>query len=306
MIGRISSLGTDIQSRNGKKAFRYPLTFVFPALLLYVIFFVGPTLAGFYFSFTDWNATNPDIHFIGFKQFVEVFKNPDLSIAIRNTFIFSITVTVVKNILAILLAVALNNKMKTRDLLRAVFFSPAILNIVAMGLIFQGLLNPYTGFVNNTLRSLGLDFLALGWIGDPVLSIHCTSMMEIWRATGISMAIYIAGLQTISKDYYEASTIDGANGWQRFTRITLPLLMPAITINVLLCLISGFRMFEVIYFLTQGGPGSSSEVIMTLAYKYMSMGVYGYSAAINMILVLFILLVSIPILKFMTSREVEN
>jgi len=151
-----------------------------------------------------------------------------------------------------------------------------------------------------------LDFLALGWIGDPKLAIHCTSLMEIWRATGISMAIYLAGLQTISKDYYEASTIDGASGWKKFTKITLPLLMPAITINIMLCLIYGFRMFEVIYFLTQGGPGTSSEVMMTLVYKYMGMGLYGYGAAINMILVIFIVAVTIPILIFMIRKEVAH
>lgn len=285
---------------------KYPISFILPALTIYVVFFVYPTLAGFYYSFTDWNASSTQINFIGLQQFREVFKNPDLSNAMWNTIIYSITITIFKNVFGIILAVALTTSLKSKDTLRAIFFSPAILNVVAMGLIFQGLLNPFTGFVNNTLRAVGLDFLALGWIGDPTLAIYCTSMMEIWRATGIAMAIYIAGLQTIPKDYYEASTIDGANGWQKFTKITLPLLMPAITINVLLCLIYGFRMFEVIYFLTQGGPGSSSEVMMTLAYKYMGLGTYGYSAAINMILVVFIILVSTPILWYMRSREVEN
>lgn len=291
---------------NRMKVLRYPVTFIAPALLVYFVFFVLPTISGFYFSFTDWNAMSNQIKFVGLKQFIEVMKNPDLGIAAWNTLIYSITITVVKNIFAIALAVVLVAKIRTKSILRAVYFSPAILNVVAMGLIFQGLLNPYTGFVNNTLRSLCMNFMALGWIADPKLAIHSASIMEIWRATGIAMAIYIAGLQTIPKDYYEASTIDGANEWQKFTKITLPLLMPAITINLILCLIYGLRMFEVIYFLTQGGPGTSSEVLMTLIYKYMGMGMYGYSAAFNMLLVVFIIIISIPILLYMKSKEVDN
>lgn len=297
---------TQTTSHGAKKSFRYPVLFVVPASLIYTVFFVIPTLSGIYYSFTDWNASISEISFVGFQQIVEVLKNPDFNTALKNTFIFSISTTVFKNSLGLLLAIALNMKLRSKNTLRAVYFSPAILNVVAMGLIFQGLLNPHTGFVNNTLRGLGFDFLALGWIGDPKLAIHCTSAMEVWKATGIAMAIFIAGLQTIPKDYYEACTIDGANAWHKFTRITLPLLMPAITINVLLSMIYGFRMFEIIHYLTQGGPGNSSQVMMTMAYKYMGNGLYGYSAAMNLILIVLIVLITIPILKFMSSREVEG
>ncbi|MGI6778550.1 MAG: carbohydrate ABC transporter permease [Acetivibrionales bacterium] len=289
-----------------KGTIRYPLFFAVPSLLIYTTFFVLPTFSGLYYSFTNWSAVSTEINYIGFSQFIEVLKNPDLSTSLINTFIFSISTTVFKNIFGLTLAIALNMKLKSKDTLRAIYFSPAILNIVAMGLIFQGLLNPFTGFVNNFLKGVGLDFMALGWISDPKLSIYCTSMMEVWRATGISMAIYIAGLQTIPKDYYEASTIDGANAWNKLTRITLPLLMPSITINVLLSLIYGFRMFEVIYYLTQGGPGNSSQVMMTMAYKYMGEGLYGYSAAINLMLVIMIVIITIPILRYMNSKEVEG
>jgi len=280
--------------------------FILPGIALYLVFFLVPTFNGFFYSMTDFSSNKGDvITFIGFKQYTEVWKNPDLGIALRNTVVYSITITVVKNILGIALALALNEKIRSKSALRAVYFSPAILNVVAMGLIFKGLLDPYNGFVNNTLRSLGLDFFAVGWIADPQWSIHSVSLMEIWRATGIAMAIYLAGLQAIPKDYYEAALIDGAGFWQKFKNITLPLLGPAITVNVLLCLVYGFRMFEVIYFLTQGGPGSSSQVLMTLIYKYMGMGLYGYSAAMNVILVLLNCAIAIPIVLYLRKREVE-
>ena len=285
---------------------KYPLWFIFPGLILYMVFFAIPTVSGFYFSMTDWNSMRGmDINFVGFQQFVEVWNNPDLGRAFRNTLTYAFTITILKNVFALALALALNEKLRSRNTLRAIFFSPAILNVVAMGLIFRGLLNPHTGFVNNMFRAIGLDFLAIGWIGDPVWAIHSTSLMEIWRATGIAMAIYLAGLQTIPNDYNEAATIDGAGFWQRFRGVTMPLLAPAITVNILLSLIYGFRMFEVIYFLTLGGPGTSSQVLMTLAYRYMGMGLFGYSAAINVILVLLNCAVSIPILLYLRKREVD-
>ena len=284
----------------------YPFMFVVPVLVIYIFFFIVPTVSGFWFSLTDWNSNSNDIKFVGFRQFSEVLRNPNIAKSAFNTFIYAMETTVFKNLFGLFLAVILNSKIRSKNALRAVFFSPAILNVVAMGLIFQGLLNPFTGFVNNTLRKLGLDALALRWITDPKLAIHCVSAMEVWRATGIAMVIYLAGLQGISREYLEAAEIDGAGKLQVFRYITLPLLAPAITINVLLSLIYGFRMFEVIYFLTQGGPGYASEVIITMAYRYMGMGLFGYSAAINVMLVLFIICISIPILNIMRKQESQD
>jgi raffinose/stachyose/melibiose transport system permease protein len=292
--------------RKMRKSIKYPIMFVVPALIVYVLFFVYPTISGFYYAMTDWNVSSREINFVGFQQFKDVMENPDFLLSFKNTFIYAISTTVGKNVISIFLAMLLTAGLKSRNMLRAVYFSPAILNIVAMGLIFQGLLNPYTGFLNVTLRWLGLDFLALGWISDPKLSIYVASFMEIWRATGITMAIYIAGIQNISSEFYEAANIDGASAWKKFVYITLPLLMPAITINVLLSLIYGYRMFEGVYFLTRGGPGNSSEVIMTMVYKYMGQGLYGYSTALNLILVVLIIVISLPLLSYMKKREVEG
>ena len=211
----------------------------------------------------------------------------------------------VKNILAFGLAIALTSGIRSKNVLRAVFYAPAILNIVATGLIFQAILNPSTGFLNLTLRKIGLDSLALGWIADPKLSIYSAVIMEVWRATGISMSIYVAGIQSIPRDCLEAATIDGANAIQKFFRVTLPLCMQSITINFMLTIIYGLRMFTIIFFLTKGGPGNSSEVIMTLAYKYMCAGFNGYSSAFNMLLVVAIILISIPLLIMLTKKEVE-
>lgn len=292
--------------RKRRRPIHYPVLFVVPAVILYVVFFIFPTVSGFYYSFTDWSAASSIIRFVGMDQFVEVFKNPDFGNAMKNTFIYALVTTIGKIAFPLALAVWLTKGLRSRNALRAVYFSPAILNIVAVGLIFQGLLNPHTGFVNQTLRSLHLDFLALGWIGDTTLAIYAACLMEIWRASGITMAIFIAGIQNISSEYYEAADIDGASAWMKFTRVTLPLLMPAITINVLLSVIYGARMFEGVYFLTQGGPGNSSEVMMTMVYKYMGQGLYAYSTALNLILVVLILAIAMPLLSYLKKKEVEG
>ena len=284
---------------------KYPKLFAMPALLIYSVFFVLPILAGFYYSFTNWSMFSDEIKFIGLKQFAEVLKNPELAIATKNTVVFTVVSAVVKNILAFGLAIALTSGIRSKNVLRAVFYAPAILNIVATGLIFQAILNPSTGFLNLTLRKIGLDSLALGWIADPKLSIYSAVIMEVWRATGISMSIYVAGIQRIPRDCLEAATIDGANAIQKFFRVTLPLCMQSITINFMLTIIYGLRMFTIIFFLTKGGPGNSSEVIMTLAYKYMCAGFNGYSSAFNMLLVVAIILISIPLLIMLTKKEVE-
>ncbi|WP_309119880.1 sugar ABC transporter permease [Paenibacillus sp.] len=292
--------------RKRKPPIHYPVLFVVPAIVIYAVFFIFPTISGFYYSFTDWSAVSSTINFVGIAQFIEVIKNPDFPLAMKNTFIYAIVTTTGKIVFPLAIAVLLTKGIRSRNALRAVYFSPAILNIVAVGLIFQGLLNPHTGFVNQTLRSLNLDFLAFGWIGDPTLSIFAACLMEIWRASGITMAIFIAGIQNISSEYYEAADIDGASFWEKFTRVTLPLLMPAITINVLLSVIYGARMFEGVYFLTQGGPGNSSEVMMTMVYKYMGQGLYAYSTALNLILVVLILVVAMPLLSYLKKKEIEG
>ena len=287
----------------GKDPIRYPWTFLVPALAIYLLFFFYPTVSGFYYALTNWNSRTINIKFVGISQFYEVLKNPTIVLAFRNTLIYAFTITIVKNVIGLVLALALNAKIRSRSVLRAVFFAPAILNVVAMGLVFKGLMNPTTGFFNTALDALGLHFLTNNWYTDPKIAIHCTSIMEIWRATGISMAIYLAGLQSIPNDYYEAATLDGAYGWKKFRHVTLPLLAPSVTINVILCLIYGFRMFEVIQYLTEGGPGDASQVMQTLAYKYMGQGLFGYSAAINVTLVVFILIFTIPLLIYMRRRD---
>ena len=286
-----------------KDPIKYPFLFAVPALLVYIIFFIYPSVSGFYYAFTNWNAKTIGYDFVGISQIIDVLKNPKMLTALKNTFIFAFLTTVTENVVGLALALALNQKLRTRNTLRAIYFAPAILNIVACGMVFKGLMHPDTGLFNNVLNAIGLDKLANGWYTDKHMAIYSTVIMDFWRALGVNMAISLAGLQSIPQDYYEAAKIDGAHGWGMLKNITLPLISNTMTVNIVLTTIGGMRIFDVIYYLTEGGPGYESQVMQTLAYTYMGKGLWGYSSAISMVLVILVLAVSLPLLLILRQGD---
>lgn len=282
---------------------KYPFMLAVPALLVYVIFFILPALSGFYYALTTWSAKSVDYKFVGLKQIADVLSNPVTLTALKNSFIFAFFTMLIENIVGLALAMALNEKLKTRTALRAIYFAPAILSVVACGLTFKGLMHPDNGIFNGFLNAIGLNCLTNGWYTDKTMAIYSAVIMDVWRAMGITMAIYLAGLQSISKDYYEAATLDGAHGWGMFTKITLPLISNTITVNVVLTTIGGLRIFDGIYYFTNGGPGNSSQVMQTMAYMYMGKGVWGYSSAVSVVLTVIVLAVSVPMLVIMRKND---
>ena len=296
--------GESLRPRATAERKMYPCWLLLPALALYLIFAIYPTLSNAYYSLTDWSMQKSEISFVGLTQFIRILKNPKFWGALKNSAIYGGSITILKVFLGLLLALGLNRKIRSASFLRSVYFLPIIISTVAVGLIFRSLMHPTNGFLNQMLMSLGVKNPPQ-WITDPTLSIWCCVIEETWRSTGLCMAVFLSGLQSIPKDYYEAATIDGASAWQRFCAITWPLLRPTLTINVMMSLVNGLRGFEPIYYLTGGGPGTSSQTVMTLAYKYMAEGLYSYSAAINFFLIFVILLLSIPLLRMMTRKEVE-
>lgn len=282
---------------------KYPFMLAVPALLVYVIFFILPALSGFYYALTTWSAKSVDYKFVGLKQIADVLSNPVTLTALKNSFIFAFFTMLIENIVGLALAMALNEKLKTRTALRAIYFAPAILSVVACGLTFKGLMHPDNGIFNSFLNAIGLNCLTNGWYTDKTMAIYSAVIMDVWRAMGITMAIYLAGLQSISKDYYEAATLDGAHGWGMFTKITLPLISNTITVNVVLTTIGGLRIFDGIYYFTNGGPGNSSQVMQTMAYMYMGKGVWGYSSAVSVVLTVIVIAVSVPMLVIMRKND---
>lgn len=277
-----------------------------PCLAIFGIFFMLPAVMGVGFSFL--NIRNVDFSaatFAGIGNYKNVLTDSGMNIAIKNSFIFAFVTTVLKVTLGLLLAVLLNNKLKTTNFMRTVFFLPAVLSSVAVGLIFTAMMHPTNGIINVALRAAGLPMLAQNWLTDPKLAIFSVAFVEVWKWTGFTMVILLAGLQSIPEHYYEAARIDGATGWQKFRYVTFPLIMPAFTNALVVNLIGGLKAFDVVQTVTGGGPGTATEVFGTLVYKSFGSGRYGEGCAASIILCVVILIVVLPVYRFLTGKEVE-
>lgn len=283
----------------------YSYYLVLPALLIYSIFFVVPAVTGFYYSFTDWRLDRIGIHFIGWDNFKTIFTDKTLTLALKNTVIFAVATVIGKNVIGILLAVALNMRLKTKNFLRAIFYSPSILSILVISILFTPMLRT-EGTVNKLFDALGLHFLSQAWLTNPSIVIWTIAIVSIWQSAGFQMAIYLAGLQSISTEYYEAATIDGASAWKKFTKITLPLLLPALNINLMLTLIGGLKVFSEVYVMTGGGPGNASQVVGTIIMRSFGEGNWGLGTAVNTLLFVVVTLIAIPLLIFMRRKEVSE
>lgn len=228
-----------------------------------------------------------------------------MNIAIKNSFIFAAITTVLKVTLGMILAVFLNNKLKTTNFLRTVFFLPAVLSSVAVGLIFTAMMHPTKGVINIVLKNIGLGVLAQNWLTDPHLAIFSVAFIEVWKWTGFTMVILLAGLQSIPTSYYEVADIDGATAWKKFRYITFPLILPAFTNALVVNLIGGLKAFDVVQSVTKGGPGTATQVFGTLVFKSFGSGRYGEGCAASIILCVTILLIVLPVYRFLNKREVE-
>lgn len=297
----IDRKGRDIMIKNNK----YPVIFIAPAIIIYIALFIIPTMSGFYYSLTNWHIDVHQIKFIGFENFKQMFSEDVLLVALKNTLIFAFLVTVFQNLLGMLLALALNVNLKTKALLRTVFYMPVVICPLIVGYIFTAILNPDFGLVNQFLRLCRLDFLAMDWLNDPRIALFSVIATEIWRVSGFAMIIYLAGLQTIPKELIDSSNIDGAGYWGRFRSVVFPLLAPSFTVNFLLSIIGSLKVFEIVFVLTRGGPGYTTEVFNTYIMRSFSQGTYGYATAVGLVLFLIISVLGLSVLVVLRKREVE-
>ena len=202
------------------------------------------------------------------------------------------------------LALLVNNRFRGVNYMRTVFFLPAVLNNVAVGLVFRSMMHP-SGLINRTLTTIGLGALTQNWLTNPKIAIFSCAFVEIWKWTGYTMVILLAGLQAIDTTYYEAAELDGASRWQQFRSVTLPLIMPAFNNAVVISIVGGLKVFDIVQALTNGGPGNATSVFGTLIYSSFSSGSYGRGCAASMILTFFVLLIALPTNRFLSGKEVE-
>ena len=224
---------------------------------------------------------------------------------ITNTLSFTIITTLLKNALGLILAILLTKSIKLLNMHRSIMFMPSVLSTLIIGMIFKSILDPKSGFLNTFLRSIGLDFLAMKWLATSELAFGSVMAVDIWRGVGYIMTILIAGILSISSDYYEAASIDGANGWQGFWYITFPLLLPTLATTTVLNVIYGLKVFDMVYALTNGGPGkATTEVLYTAVFKKFGTGQYAVGTALSSVMFIIMIFVGSYMIHIMTKNEV--
>lgn len=274
-----------------------------PALLGYMVFFIYPVISSFVMSVTDWNLARKSISFNGFENFIRLFQDEEILIALKNSIFYAILMTVLQNTLAVPLAVALDHNLKTKNFLRMIFFSPAVLSILVVGYLWSFIMSPTDyGLLNRLLQTFGVG--PVNWLGDQKIALFSVVATQIWQWTGWSMVIYLANLQSVPKEHYEAADIDGANPRQTFWRVTLPQLVPSVTFNSVMSMIGGLKVFDSVYAMTNGGPGHATEtIILVLLKRAFTEGDFGYACAFSVVFFLLIFSISIIQVKYLKKWE---
>ena len=275
--------------------------FYIPTVVLYVVLFAVPTFASFYFSLTRWTLFETE--FIGLANSKQFFTEPMLFKGFINTFVYGFVTSGAKVVLGLALGMLLTSTILGRGYLRSTIFFPVLVSTVGVGVTFKVLMDPFDGLINETLRLVGIN--GPGWLTDPAWALMSIAMVDVWKGIGIATLIFIAGLVAIPQEYYEAARVDGATAWQRFRTITLPLVQPAMGTVILLSLISGLRSFDLIWAMTKGGPGFTSDVIGSVIYKQYQAGFYGLSTAGNVVLFIVVTVIILPISHLITKKQVE-
>jgi raffinose/stachyose/melibiose transport system permease protein len=281
-----------------------PWLFALPALAVYVMFLVYPSLTSLFFSLTDWDGLSPGYNIVGLQNYVDMTKDPVIVTALKNNLIWTVVTLSVPMVLGLLLAIVLNGKVRGKPILRLIFYTPAVLPLVSIASIWGWLYNPQYGAINEFLRLVGLDSLAQPWLGQDSTALAAIMVPAIWLRAGFPMLLYLAALQGIPEEIYEAATVDGATRWQQFWYMTMPSLKPAHYIVLALSLIDSFKVFDMIYAMTYGGPGTATQVMGT--WMYANVFQYyqaGYGTAIAVTITVIAIVVSIPYVVSQTREH---
>ncbi len=279
----------------------YSYGFLLPAGIIYLLFFLLPTLMSFFFSMTRW--TLMDWEFIGFENFVMFFEESSLNIGFRNTLVYAVLTSGLKVLLGLVAGTLLTTSIKSRHFLRSVVYFPNLLSTIAVGITFGSMMHPSTGLINVALSKIGID--GPDWLGNVDIALLSVVGVDVWKGVGMATVIYIAGIMSIPRQYYEALGIDGGNAWQKFLHITLPLCRPAMNSVIVLSFIGGLRSFDLIWAMTKGGPGFATDVIASIIYKQYQGGFYGLSTAGNVLLFLAVSILAMPLYRALNRREVD-
>lgn len=275
-----------------------------PALALIGIFYVAPIVLNFMYAFTDWSTYHDSRAWVGLLNFQDLFEEGALVNSIWVTLKYALTVVVVENLVALALALALVDSTRINSFFRSIFFLPILIGPLATGYLFQGLLAT-DGTVNHVLAFLTGSDVDIAWLGSTTWTIFVIALVQVWKFFGIHMLVYIAALNTVPKELLEASKIEGAGFWTTLFRVRLPLIVPAFTFNVTLTLIGALATFDLVIALTNGGPGTATQVMNMVIFQKFGSGAFGYASAMTLVLFLLIALLAFPLIAMLRRREVQ-
>lgn len=292
---RASRQATSINKQN------YPLTYLIPAGIFLLVFFFIPTIMNFFYAFTDWSQFKKDINFSGFSNFKDLLYSGALIADLKITVVYAVLVAVFQNIFGLMLAVLLEKDTTLNRAARTLFFIPVIMSALAAGYIWQAVLKNEGVF--NQILSFITGGTTVSWLGSPTWTIVVVAMIHAWKWMGFSMLTYLAGLKTIDHEVLEAASIDGASPTKIFWKIKFPLLAPALTFNIATALLGSMNSFDIVYSLTKGGPGGSTEILNLFIWRTFGKGLYAQSTTMSLVLFLVVMAMAIPLIYVLRRRE---
>ncbi|MDQ0634280.1 raffinose/stachyose/melibiose transport system permease protein [Arthrobacter pascens] len=302
--GRIRALpGVRSRFRRGREGYA-AYWFVVPIIIVFVVLYLIPMAQSLYYSFTDYNGYVSSPTFIGIKNYISIWRDPSMLSALGFTLGYAVLTTLIVTVLAIPLALVLNRRFFGRGFVRSVFFFPAVPSVAILGLVWTFILSPLgSGVINSVIGHLGIA--PVPWLSDETLAQVSVIMVAVWAQTGWHAMLYLAYLQSLPADVFEAAKIDGANRWQEFRMLTLPLLMPAVSVSTLLLLTNGLKVYDLPFTLTKGGPGFATR---TLTQSIIENGIaqsdIGKASALS---VLFLIAVGlIIVVQLAVSRRLQE
>lgn len=278
--------------------------FYVSAVVLMLAFIAYPLCNAVYLSFFQWNGYSVSKEFIGIGNYTAMFQDKIFLSSLRNTLIYGFGCTLFQQVIGLSLALFLNTKFKGRGIIRTVIYMPAMVSGLVMGYIMYFFFQYKGGVVNDMMNMLGLE--AYDWLGNGTAAIAVIVFINTWQFVGVSMVIYLAGIQGVSQSYLEAATVDGASPWEKFRFIILPLLVPALSSSVIYNLIGGLKLYDVIIALTDGGPAKKTHSLATyIANRYFDAERAGYAAAIGVFSFVMIMVISMLVNAYFRRKEVE-
>lgn len=270
-----------------------------------MVFFFLPIIQTLGYSITNRKMISDHTRIIGMKNFVTLFTDtPEFFIALKNNLFFTVVVTVIQSLISFILALALDCRLRGKNFFRTYFFAPVVISSVAISLIWAFMYDPNTGVLNSIFGKLGLGFLRQNWLGDAKVAMFSLALVQIWQWVGFEMVIFMAGLNNVPKEYYEVAEIEGASYFQTLFKVVIPEIRPTILTACVLTTVGCFKVFDLVYIMTSGGPVHATEVIAKLIYDYaFSYGKMGMASALSVILLIVIMIVGFGQMYLLRDKE---